>query len=162
MSDKKSIILVGGGGHCKAVIDIIESLDLFNIKGIIDKKENVGKKILDHPIIGCDDDIPDFIDKYTSFIISMGHPNLVERRILLYNTISKLGGSFPVIVSPFSFISKYANIESGTIIMHNVSVIAGSSIGKNCIIGSNSCLNHDSIVKDHSIIKSGSSIFTSL
>ncbi len=34
----KEIILVGGGGHCKSVIDVIEQEAKYKIAGIIDKK----------------------------------------------------------------------------------------------------------------------------
>ena len=32
----KDIVLIGGGGHCKAVIDVVEQEGRFNIIGIID------------------------------------------------------------------------------------------------------------------------------
>ncbi|UEB50194.1 PglD-related sugar-binding protein [Campylobacter curvus] len=43
----QDIVLVGGGGHCKSVIDVIELENKFKILGIIDTAENVGKKIFD-------------------------------------------------------------------------------------------------------------------
>ena len=39
----KKIILVGGGGHCKSCIDVIENENKYKIIGIIDKKK---KKII--------------------------------------------------------------------------------------------------------------------
>ena len=36
--DSKNLILVGGGGHCKSVIDVAESAG-YNIKGILDIPE---------------------------------------------------------------------------------------------------------------------------
>ncbi|HQB08035.1 MAG TPA: acetyltransferase, partial [Rectinema sp.] len=38
----KDIILIGGGGHCRSVIDVIELGNEFRIIGIIDKEENIG------------------------------------------------------------------------------------------------------------------------
>ena len=52
----KKLILVGGGGHCKSVIDVAESAG-FNIIGILDTSDNVGKKVLNYKIIGTDIDI---------------------------------------------------------------------------------------------------------
>jgi NADH/NAD ratio-sensing transcriptional regulator Rex len=43
--NKIEIILVGGGGHCKSVIDLITSNDIFQIVGILDLKEKVGSKL---------------------------------------------------------------------------------------------------------------------
>lgn len=42
-NSKLKIILIGGGGHCHSVIDVIEQENRFNIAGIIDKKEHIGK-----------------------------------------------------------------------------------------------------------------------
>lgn len=53
----KKIILIGGGGHCKAVIDVIELLGGYEILGIIDINEKVGSDILGYKVIGTDEDI---------------------------------------------------------------------------------------------------------
>ena len=36
----KEIILIGGGGHCKSVIDVIELEGQFLIGGIVDRPED--------------------------------------------------------------------------------------------------------------------------
>ena len=42
----RPLILVGGGGHCKSVIDACESVS-FSIKGILlDTSENIGKDVI--------------------------------------------------------------------------------------------------------------------
>ena len=41
---REKIVLIGGGGHCKSCIDIIEREGKYEILGIIDKKEFVGQK----------------------------------------------------------------------------------------------------------------------
>ena len=53
----KKIILVGGGGHCKSVIDVIEQERKFKIAGIIDKPSLIGTKILQYSVIGSDKDL---------------------------------------------------------------------------------------------------------
>ena len=40
------IILIGGGGHCKSVIDVIEQEGKFKIAGIVDKPDLLGSKVL--------------------------------------------------------------------------------------------------------------------
>ena len=68
--DKKPLILVGGGGHCKSVIDVAESAG-YTILGILDKPEEVGKQVLDYKVIGTDDDIPQYVNK-AEFVITVG------------------------------------------------------------------------------------------
>ena len=68
---KKNIVLVGGGGHCISLIDIIENGNEFNILGILDSniKEN---NILGYKILGGDNLIPELVNENTYFLISVG------------------------------------------------------------------------------------------
>ena len=52
---KRPLILVGGGGHCKSVIEAAESAGCF-IKGILDIPSQVGEEVLGYTIIGTDND----------------------------------------------------------------------------------------------------------
>jgi acetyltransferase-like isoleucine patch superfamily enzyme len=38
----KPLILIGGGGHCRSCIDVIETTDEWQIKGILDQSEKIG------------------------------------------------------------------------------------------------------------------------
>ena len=53
----KKILLVGGGGHCKSVLDSVQLLNQFSEIGIIDNILNIGKLVLGVPVIGCDNDL---------------------------------------------------------------------------------------------------------
>ncbi len=53
----KEIILIGGGGHCKSVIDVIEQEGRFEIVGIVDKTELIGTNVLGYSVIGNDSDL---------------------------------------------------------------------------------------------------------
>ena len=44
--NQRELILVGGGGHCKSVIEVAESAGR-RIAGILDVSANVGKKVWD-------------------------------------------------------------------------------------------------------------------
>ena len=68
--ERKELILVGGGGHCKSVIEVAESAG-YSILGILDMPEEVGKTVLGHKVVGTDDDIPQFVGK-AEFVITVG------------------------------------------------------------------------------------------
>ena len=123
MSAIKQIILIGGGGHCKSCIDVIEAENRFKIAGIIDVKEKLHQKILDYEVMACDEDIPDLVREYTYFFITLGHIKRVKKRVERFNFLKNLSVQLPVIVSPRAYISKQACIQEGTIIMHNIYII---------------------------------------
>lgn len=151
-----NLILVGGGGHCKSVIDVAESAG-FNIIGILDLPENVGKKVLNYNILGSDKDISNFIND-TLFIVTVGQIKDVSLRIMLHNKISNVGGKFATIIAPTAHVSKYALIGEGTVIMHHSLVNANAKIGRGCIINSFSNIEHDSIIGDYCHISTGAMI----
>ena len=113
--DGRKLILVGGGGHCKSVIDVAESAG-FQIKGILDIPENVGKKVLDYSIIGTDDQIPDYV-KDAVFLVTVGHIKDATLRIKLHQKIVDAGGTLATIIASTAHVSQYAQIGEGSVIM---------------------------------------------
>jgi len=143
------IILIGGGGHCKSAIDVIEQEARFEIAGIIDKPELLGSKILGYPVIGNDFDLDNLAKKYQNALVTVGQIKTALARIKLYDLAINAGFSLPSIVSPNAYISKHSKIGNGTIIMGNVIVNANASIGDNCIINSKALIEHDCLISSH-------------
>ena len=67
----KNIILIGGGGHCKSVIDVIEQEGRFKIVGIVDKPELLGSNVLGYSVIGNDFDLDSLAKKYQYALINL-------------------------------------------------------------------------------------------
>lgn len=158
MAIKEDIILIGGGGHCKACIDVIEEDNRYVIKGIIDLPEKIGNTILGYSIIDCDENLEKIAKEFKNFFITVGFIKSSRRRMELFNQIKSLGGSFPSIYSPKSHISKYAEVGEGTIIMHGAVINADAKVGNNCIINNQALIEHDVIVSDNSHISTGAKI----
>ena len=143
------IILIGGGGHCKSCIDVIEQAGIFQIAGIVDLPEKLHHKILGYEIIAADDDLPRLAEEYENFLITLGQIKSPEKRIRLFEKVKELGGRLPVIVSPLAYVSKHACLEEGTIVMHYALVNADAQIGSNCIINTKALIEHDAFIGDH-------------
>ena len=146
---KKEILLVGGGGHCKSVIDVIELEDKYKIAGIIDKKELVGQEILGYKIIGCDDDLEELFKRYKYALVTVGQIESSSLRVTLFNLLKKIGYMLPIIISPLAYVSKYANIAEGTVVLHNALINADARVGKNCIINTKALIEHDVMIEDN-------------
>ena len=155
---KKSLILVGGGGHCKACIDVIEQERRFDIAGIVDVPEKLHQKILSYEISAIDDHLPWLVKEYENFLITLGQIKTPEKRIKIFQTLKELGAKLPVIISPLAYVSKHARIGDGTIIMHHALVNAGVRIGRNCIINTKALIEHDATIGDHCHISTGAVI----
>lgn len=152
----KNLILLGGGGHCKSVIDVAESAG-YNILGVLDMPEDIGKPVLDYKVIGTDDEIPWYIDK-AEFIITVGFIKNSSIRIKLYNKVKEAGGKLATIVASTAHVSKYATLGEGTVILHQAVVNADAQIGANCIINTFTNIEHDAVVGNQSHISTGTMV----
>jgi sugar O-acyltransferase (sialic acid O-acetyltransferase NeuD family) len=151
----KKILLIGGGGHCKSVIDVIEQEGKFQIAGLIDRPELLGNKTLQYKIIGNDQDLTSLAKQYTYAIVTVGQVSSPKLRINLFNRIKEAGFSIPCIVSPRAYVSSYASIAEGTVIMHDAVINASASVGENCIINTKAIIEHDVVIKDHCHVSTG-------
>ena len=154
----KNIILIGGGGHCKSVIDVIEQEGRFEISGIIDKPELLGSRILGYPVIGNDSDLDVLAKKYQYALITVGQIKSPSLRIKLFDLAVKAGFTLPSIISPNAYVSKHSSIGNGVIVMHNAIVNASASIGDNCIINSKALIEHDCSISKHCHISTNATI----
>lgn len=156
--NKFKIILIGGGGHCKSVIDVIEQENKYEIYGIVDKKELIGKEILGYKIIASDDELRDLYKTCQSAIVTVGQIKNNEARVRLFLSLKEIGYNLPVIKSPLAYVSKHSFVDEGTIIMHHALINANAKIGKNCIINTKALIEHDAIIEDNCHISTASVI----
>ncbi len=148
------LILIGGGGHCRSCIDVIEAENKFKIFGILDP-ELVGQKIFGYNVFGDDSFIDEFIDKGCFFLVTIGQISSSTIRRDMYRLLKKKKANIAKVISPRSYVSKHSFIESGVIVMHDALVNSGAKIMENCIINTKSLIEHDCIISSHSHISTG-------
>ena len=155
---KEKIVLVGGGGHCKSCIDVIEQAGKFQIVGIFYVPDKLHQKLLGYEIMATDDDLPQLVNENTNFLVTLGQIKSPEKRIRIFQILKELKAKLPVIISPIAYVSQHAQINEGTIIMHHAIINAGAKIGQNCIINSKALIEHDAVIADHCHIATGAII----
>ncbi len=154
----EEILLIGGGGHCKSVIDVIEQEKRYKIAAIIDKKELIGSEVLGYKIIGCDEDLKDLRQKFSHAIVTVGHIKSNVIRVKLFELLKELDFHMPTIVSPLAYVSKHAFVDEGSVIMHHALVNPHAKVGKNCIINSKALIEHDAVIENFVHIATGAII----
>lgn len=149
------LILIGGGGHCRSCIDVIESLDLFKVAGVLDREKPVGEAVMGYPVLGHDGDLSAYKPDSFLFLVTVGQIGTPKTRQHIFELVQNHGGRMPTIISPWARVSGHAEIGPGTIVMHGATVNAGAVVGANCIINSHSLIEHDAKVGDHCHISTG-------
>ncbi len=153
----KKIILLGGGGHCKVVIDALRTYSNIKIVGIVGLKNEVNSRIMDISVIGTDDDLAMLYKKgiRTAFVTvgSVGNP---AKRIRIFKAAKKIGFTFPNIISTHAVVSKDCSMGEGNYIAPGAVVNAGSKLGDNCIINTGAAVDHDCTVGNFVHVAPGS------
>ena len=153
---QEPLILVGGGGHCKSVLEAAESAG-YSILGVLDMPEEVGKNVLSTKVIGTDDDIPAYIDK-AEFVITVGFIKNPAIRIKLYNKVKEAGGKLATVIASSAHVSKYAEIGEGTVVLHQAFVNADAKVGCNVILNNFTNIEHDAVIGDQCHISTGAMV----
>ena len=152
---RSKLILVGGGGHCKSCIDVIEQEGKYDIIGILDLSVKKGETILSYEIIGNDNDYEKYILEDCEFLITVGQIKSANIRKTIFEKLNMLNAKMATVISPRVYISQYAMLGKGTIVMHNAFVNAGANVGANCILNSNCNIEHDVVIGNHCHISTG-------
>lgn len=153
----KKIILVGGGGHCKSVLDSLLSEGFYSEIGIIDKKENIGKKIMGISIIGTDDDLELLsLEGFAEGFITVGSVGNPSLRRKLFERLKNIGYQIPNIIDPSAIVSKYAKLNKGIFIGKNAVVNTGAVLMDGVIINTGAIIEHDCEIGPFAHIAPGS------
>ena len=156
--NQQKLVLLGGGGHCRSVIECIESSDTYNIVGISDITENLGKMVSGYPVICDDNTLLNLKTDDLFFLVTIGQIHTPDPRIRAYDFLQKNNLRIATVVDKQSIVSVKATIGQGTVILRNVFINAGVEIGSNCIINTGAIIEHDSLIGNNVHISTGAII----
>ena len=156
MIELKDIILVGGGGHCRSVIEAAESAGR-KIRGILDMPQFVGSAVSGYPVIGTDDAIPEYVGD-CEFIVTLGAIEHAEPRARLHKRIKEAGGSLATVIASTAFVSPRSSIGEGTVVLHQAVVNANAKVGESVIINTGAIIEHDAEVGDVTHVSTGAKV----
>lgn len=138
------------------MIDVAESAG-YTILGILDRQEEVGKKVLGYEVIGTDDDMAKYAGQ-AEFIVTVGQIKSPDVRVRLHRMLSEAGCRLATIIASTAHASKHATIGEGTVVMHQAVVNADARIGKGCIINTFANVEHDAVIGDYCHISTGTMV----
>jgi len=154
---RKRIIILGGGGHAKVLIDSISSSDSYEIEGVLDKQLKKGEKVSDVPVLGGDKFLDTCKDAKNNFslAIGIGSVRAFDKRRIIYERYKKQGFDFPIIIHSKAHIAKSVKCRVGTQIMAGSIISSDVEIGENVVIYSGVIIEHDCKIASHCYISPG-------
>lgn len=150
----KKLLLVGAGGFGRVVL---EHASLEYECAFVDDGYEIGTEINGCRVIGQTTDIEKLYGEFELLLVTIGNNNLREQ---IYKDAQKIGYSFPNIIVPSSYISPYASIGHGCVILNNVVIQNNAKVGNGVILNPGVEIHHDSEVGDNVLIYTNSVVRT--
>jgi sugar O-acyltransferase (sialic acid O-acetyltransferase NeuD family) len=155
----EDIILIGGGGHCKSIIDTINELKKYNIIGILDIADKLGNEICGIKIIGTDDSLEYYYKNgVRNAFLTIGSigDTLIRRK--LYSIALNIGYIFPNIIDNTAIVSDKIEIGHGNFIGKGAIININVKIANNTIINTGAIIEHDCYIGSFCHIAPGTAI----
>ncbi len=141
------IIIIGGGGHTRVLIDVLETLNA-RIEGIVTQDESiVGTSMLGVPVLCLE---KDFKAEPAKVLLVNGVGNRARTgesglkvREAAAERYKALGFQFASVISPHAVLSKHTVLSEGVQVLHDAVVQPVAHVGAHSIINSAAVVEHD-------------------
>jgi sugar O-acyltransferase (sialic acid O-acetyltransferase NeuD family) len=152
------VIVLGGGGHARVLIDMILELDRTVLGYTTTYSDYEHNPLFGVPWLG-DDTYVLTLDKTACELVNgVGSVRNVEPRANLYDKFHRQGYRFATIVHPTAFVSKRATLQEGVQVMAGAVIQANSTIGVNTIVNTRASVDHDCTIGNHVHIAPGATL----
>jgi sugar O-acyltransferase (sialic acid O-acetyltransferase NeuD family) len=139
--DPTGIVVYGGGGHGKTVIEMLRTLGSYRVAAVVDDGIPAGDTILDVPVLGGWEALSDLYNRGVRLAANaVGGIGNLSIRIQVFQRLAQAGFGCPALVHPRAFVESSAELSAG------VHVFPFAYVGSDCRLGYGSIANTGAII----------------
>jgi len=154
--DPMAIIIYGGGGHGKSLLDLLRSLGIYRVVGFLDDGLGVGEEIMGAPILGTGEMLADLYDQGVRLAINaVGGIGNIAVRVKVFQRLAEAGFSCPAVVHPTAFIEPSASLSPGVQVFPHAYVGSDVQVGFGGIVNTGAIVSHDCALGNYVNISPG-------
>ena len=133
----KKVVIAGGGGFVKCIINYIENNPEFEIVGYTDIEDH--GEILGYKYLGNDDVLPELKTNGVDYaVVGVGlRLNDATLKMKITNKLLEIGFKLPILYGRNVVVHRGAVIEDGVILRDGCIVQAGTTVKAHSMIGDN-------------------------
>ncbi len=138
------MVILGGGGHAKVLIDAVLSASKYAIKGILDPSIKPGTKVCGVEVLGTESLLPRLAG--CAIVIGVGTVKASDKRKSIFEKYRRKGFVFPAVIHPAAHVSRSAKVKDGAQVLAGAVVNADAQIGECAIINTRAIIEHDCVI----------------
>mgnify|MGYP005854791041 CR=1 FL=1 len=147
--DPIAIVIYGGGGHGKILIDLVKALRDYRLAGIIDDGLPRNSTILGVPVLGGAEMLPRLhADGVRLAVNGVGGISNSSTRIKIFQQLAEAGFAFPAIVHPTATVEASASIAPGAQVLAHAYLGSAARLGFGAILSTGAIVSHDCVLGD--------------
>jgi UDP-perosamine 4-acetyltransferase len=149
------VIVIGGGGHARVVIDALLAQGA-EILGVCDPALPAAQPgPFGLEVLGDDEAVSAHAPGAVKLANGLGAPGATRRRREVFEAFAARGYRFVTVVHPSAVIGREVELGEGAQVMAGVVVQTGARIGRNAILNTGCRIDHDCRIGDHAHIAPG-------
>lgn len=153
------LIIIGGGGQARVIIDLVRCLDGYDVLGVLDDYARGTVAGFDEvPILGTLEDVGLYVKTSKvpriQFVTALG--DNTTRRQVVERLVTEHGElAFSTLVHPGASVASNVTLGAGTVVAAAAVVQTCTTLGRHCIVNTSASLDHDNTLGDFASIAPG-------
>lgn len=154
--DPTAILVYGGGGHGKALIDMLRLLGGYRIVGILDDGFQPGETVLGLPVLGGGEMLPELYAQGVRLAVNaVGGIGNIAVRVSVFERLAQAGFACPAVIHPAAFVEASARLSPGVQVFPHAYLGSESRAGFGVIINTGAIVSHECSLGDYANISPG-------
>lgn len=156
-SESKAVIVFGGGGHGKAVIDLLQAVGGYRLIGVVDDGLEAGGQVLGVPVLGGGEATLGPLGEAGCKLAvnAVGGIGAMSSRIAIFERLEQAGFDFPTLVHPSAVVESSAKLAAGVQVFPQAYVGSAARVGRGCILNTSTIVSHDCELAEYANLSPG-------
>jgi sugar O-acyltransferase (sialic acid O-acetyltransferase NeuD family) len=150
------VIIYGGGGHAKAVLEMAQAIGAFRIAGIVDDNIPAGTLVLGVAVLGGREKLGELLERGIRLAANgVGGILDINVRVRLFELLEEMGFSLPILQHPRATVERSADLGDGVQVFANAYVGPSAILRPKCMVNTGAIVSHDCVVGSYTHIAPG-------
>lgn len=154
--DPAALVVYGGGGHGKSLIELVRLLGSYRLAGMVDDGLSAGGEVLGVPVLGGGDILAELYGGgVRQAINAVGGIGNLAARIRVFERLAQAGFACPAVIHPTAFVEASASLAPGVQVFPHAYLGSSVRAGLGVIVNTGAIVSHDVILGDFTNISPG-------
>ncbi len=154
--DPTAIIVYGGGGHGKSLIELLLALGSYRLAGVIDDSLPKGEAVLGVPVLGGGEVLAELHGGGVRLAANaVGGIGDLTVRVTVFERLAQAGFTCPAVMHPIAYVEPSADLSPGVQVFPHAYVGSDVRLGYGTIVNTGAIVSHDCLLGNYVNISPG-------